>query len=312
MNTWPDAVRSYLTLRRELGFKLKYPGHALADFAHFLNRQAADHITVSLALKWTRGRSSHFGAAHAARRLSIVRGFARFRHAVDPRTEIPPTQLLPCHPQRARPYLYSANEIRALLAAALRLAPDDALRRWTYHVLYGLLAVSGLRIGEALGLRLDDVDWRAGVLTIRGTKFGQSRLVPLHRSTTRALHAYCARRSRYFGRRHHSDYLFVSKRGNRVDGAEARRVFYRLSRQVGLRGPKDSHGPRLHDFRHRFAVATLIRWYRAGIDPERRIQVLSTYLGHIHVADTYWYLTACPELMGAAVSRLEKRWSHFP
>lgn len=312
MNTWSEAVQDYLTLRRGFGFKLKYPGRALADFACYLNRRCADRITVSLALQWARSQSAGVGASHVARRLSIVRCFARFHHTVDPRTEIPPDQLLPFRPQRARPYLYSAIEIRALLAAALRLAPDDALRRWTFHCLYGLLAVSGLRIGEALALRRDDVDLQAGVLTIRGAKFGQSRLVPLHASTTRALRAYGARRSLYFGRRQTSDHFFVSKRGNRVASSEARMVFYRLSRQLGLRGPKDSHGPRLHDFRHRFAVATLIRWYRAGVDPERRIQVLSTYLGHIHVADTYWYLTACPELMGAAVNRLEKRWSHFP
>jgi integrase len=312
MIPWTKAVQRYLTLRRGFGFKLEYPGQALADFACFLNRRAATHITVPLALQWARGQSPGHGAVHAAQRLSMVRGFARFCHADDPRTEIPPAQLLPFCAQRARPYLYSAREIRSLLAAALRLDPNDALRRWTYHGLFGLLAVSGLRLGEARGLRLGDIDWRAGVLTIRGTKFGQSRLVPLHPTTTKVLHAYYSRRSRYFGRHPTSDYLFVSKRGNRVDGGEARRVFYRISRQVGLRGATDSHGPRLHDFRHRFAVATLVRWYRTGVDPERQIQILSTYLGHIHVADTYWYLTLCPALRGAAIKRLEKRWSQFP
>jgi integrase len=168
--------------------------------------------------------------------------------------------------------------------------------------------VSGLRIGEALGLRRNDVDLKAGVLTIRGAKFDQSRLVPIHASTKQALLAFQSRRNRHFCGRPTSDYFFVSIRGNHLDASEARRTFYTLSRQIGLRGATDSHGPRLHDFRHRFAVETLIRWYRTNVDPERRIQVLSTYLGHIHVADTYWYLTACPALMGSVVKRLEDRW----
>jgi integrase len=188
------------------------------------------------------------------------------------------------------------------------LSPDDALRRWTYYVLFGLLAVSGMRISEALGLRLHDVDLQNSVLTIRGTKFGQSRLVPLHPSANQELTRYRSRRDRYLLGRDASDYFFVSKRGNRLDGAEVRRTFYALSRKIGLRGPSDNHGPRLHDFRHRFAVGTLVNWYRSGEEVERRISVLSTYLGHIHVADTYWYLTSCPELMGLAVKRLERRW----
>lgn len=307
MNAWPEAVQDYIALRRSLGFKFKNAEPDLADFSRFLNGHSADRITVSLALKWARGSS--LTLQRSAQRLSFVRGFARHRRAIDPRTEIPPVGLLPFRPKRARPYLYSDSEIRDLLMAALRLSLDDALRRWVFHTLYGLLAVSGMRIGEAMQLRLGDVDLKAGVLTIRGAKFGQSRLVPLHVSTKRALLAYRARRSRYLAGRQASDYFFVSKRGNRLMGSEVHRVFYKLSRQIGLRGPTDSHGPRLHDFRHRFAVETLIRWYRNGVDPERRIQVLSTYLGHIHVADTYWYLTACPALMGSAVKRLEKRWS---
>jgi integrase/recombinase XerD len=134
------------------------------------------------------------------------------------------------------------------------------------------------------------------------------RLVPLHPSANKELTRYRSRRDRYLVGRDASDYFFVSKRGNRLDGAEVRRTFYALSRQIGLRGPSDSHGPRLHDFRHRFAVGTLVHWYRSGEDVERRISVLSTYLGHVHVDDTYWYLTGCPELMGLAVKRLERRW----
>jgi len=302
MNAWPEAVREYLALRRGLGFKLKEAGRGLADFARFLNRQAAGHVTVSLALKWAHRSPS------AAQRLSFVRGFAQYYRAIDPRTEIPSSSLLPFRPRRAQPYLYTDSQTRALLAAALRLSSDDPLRRWTFHALYGLLAVSGLRISEALALRLGDVDLQAGVLTVSKSKFGQSRLVPLHASTTQVLLDYRTRRNRSGAGRDASDFFFVSKVGTRLADSVVRTTFYRLSRQIGLRGPSDSHGPRLHDFRHRFAVETLIRWYRSGVDPERRIQVLSTYLGHIHVADTYWYLTACPALMASAMTRVEDRW----
>jgi integrase len=303
MNTWPKAVREYLALRRGLGFKLMQPGLDLADFARFLSRQAAAHVTVSLALKWAHR------SPRSAQRLGNVRGFARYYRAIDPRTEIPPAGLLPFRPRRAQPYLYTDSETRGLLAAALRLSSFDPLRRWTFHALYGLLAVSGLRVGEALALHLDDVDLQAGVLTVRGAKFGQSRLVPLHASTKQVLLDYRARRHQSFVGRDVSDSFFVSKVGTRLSGSVVRTTFYQLSRQTGLRGPSDSHGPRLHDFRHRFAVETLIRWYRCGVDPDRRIQVLSTYLGHIHVADTYWYLSACPALMASAMRRVEERWS---
>jgi integrase/recombinase XerD len=310
MTNWTKTVREYLSLRRALGFKLEWAGTELADFARMMQREAADYITVPVALKWAHHTRSA-RRSRAARRLSLVRGFARYMRAADSRTEVPPDSLLPYRPKRARPYLYTDGEISALLSTALQLSPDDALRRWTYYVLFGLLSVSGLRIREALNLRLSDVDLQAGVLQVQKTKMGQSRLVPLHDSAKRQLGRYRSRRDRYLAGREASDYFFVSKRGNRLDGAEVRRTFYRLSRQIGLRGANDSHGPRIHDIRHRFATRTLINWYRSGVDAERRISVLSTYLGHVHVADTYWYLTACPELMGCAVKQLERRWNEL-
>jgi integrase len=180
----------------------------------------------------------------------MVRGFARHRSATDPRTEIPPDGLLPYRPKRARPYIYSDEEIRRLLRAALALSGHRELRRWTYYCLFGLLSVSGLRISEARDLELQDVDLRAGVLTIRGAKFGKSRLIPLHASTRRVLADYLARRGRRWAGRSVSSYVFVSSRGNRLDGGDIHRTFYTLSRQIGLRGPSDRHGPRLHDLRH--------------------------------------------------------------
>jgi integrase len=306
MNTLREAVGEYLALRRGLGFTLRDAGIGLVDFVSFLEQQGAASITTALALAWAQQPSSARPAAWA-RRLSYVRGFARYRSATDARTEIPPWGLLPHRPERARPYLYTDAEIQQLLEAALHLAPAGGLRAWTYHALLGLLAVTGLRISEALGLTLEDVDLRAGVLTVRGTKFGKSRLVPLHASTQQVLAAYTLRREDFLaGRRAVS--FFISRRGTRLDGATVRRTFYTLSRQIGLRGPSASHGPRLHDFRHRFAVQTLVQWYRAGAEVGPRLPILSTYLGHVQVRDTYWYLTACPELMGCAVQRLEQRW----
>jgi integrase/recombinase XerD len=204
-----------------------------------------------------------------ARRLSYVRMFARYRSAADPRTQIPPAGLLPYRPKRARPYLYSDKEIKDLLSAALQLPSSQGLRPWTYHCLLGLLSVSGLRVSEAQNLELKDVDLRAGVLTIRGAKFGKSRLVPVHASTRGVLADYITRRERIWAKRLVSSYLFVSGWGNRLDGGDIRRTFYALSRQIGLRGPSDSHGPWLHDMRHGFASKTLLRWYRAGENAER-------------------------------------------
>ena len=206
--------------------------------------------------------------AHWAQRLSFVRGFARHRSATDPRTQIPQQSLLPFQPKRARPYLYSDDEIRSLLSAALNVPcryKRGELRPWIYHCLFGLLSVSGLRLGEARNLELQDVDLAAAVLTIRGAKFGKSRLVPLHASTCNVLADYIARRERHWAARPVSSYLFVSSWGNRLDFGEIHRTFYALSRQIGLRGVTDSHGPRLHDMRHRFATNTLVRWYTGPI-----------------------------------------------
>jgi len=182
------------------------------------------------------------------------------------------------------------------------------LRPWTYYCLFGLLSVAGLRLGEARNLKIEDVDLEAAVLTIRGTKFGKSRLVPLHASTCQVLANYLARRRRQFAEQPISSYLFVSSWGNRLDFGDIHRTFYALSRETGLRGPSQSCGPRLHDMRHAFATSTLIRWYQSDQDPERLLPVLSTYLGHVHVADTQWYLSGCPELMREAMRRLELCW----
>jgi len=314
MTALRQAVQEYVRMRRDLGFKLHEPGKGLLDFVRFMEQRRASYITQALALTWAQ-QPSNVQPAHWAQRLSYVRGFAQYRSATDPRTEIPAPGLLPFQPKRARPYLYSADEIRGLLRAALTMPcryDRGKLRPWVYYALFGLLSVSGLRVSEAQNLELRDVDLEAAVLTIRGAKFGKTRLVPLHASTCDVLAEYLRRRTGHWGQRLVSSHVFVSSRGGRLDGADIRRTFYALSRQIGLRGPSDHHGPRLHDLRHRFATHTLVRWYRSHQDPERKLPLLSAYLGHVHVADTQWYLSGSPELMREAMRRLECRWEDRP
>ncbi len=288
MNTLRQAVREYLSMRRDLGFKLQEAGKGLYDFVTFMEQRRATYITQVLALSWAQ-QPADVQPAHWAQRLSFIRGFARYRSATDSRTQIPAPGLLPFQPKRARPYLYSDDEIRRLLCAALKMPchyERGELRPWVYYCLLGLLSVTGLRLGEVRNLELQDVDLDTAVLTIRGAKFGKTRLVPLHASTCKVLADYIARRQHHWVGRPVSSYLFVSSWGNRLDAGDIHRTFYALSRQIGLRGASDSHGPRLHDFRHRFATNTLVNWYRSDQDPERLLPVLSAYLGHVHVADT--------------------------
>jgi integrase len=313
MNTLREALQDYLALRRGLGFKLYDAGLVLPRFVAFMEEHQAPHITTRLALEWVQ-QAKTVQPAERARRLCFVRGFARYRSATDALTEVPPTELLPYKSTRARPYLYTEQEVQSLLQAALQLPtswPSTPLRPWVFHCLLGLLSVTGLRISEALDLKLGDVDLEQGVLTIRAAKFGRSRLVPLHPSTCGVLLRYLERRKQYLGKRR-AEYVFVSNRGTRLDLARVHRAFYALSRQTGLRAPGARNGPRLHDFRHRFAVQVLTRWYQSGEDPARRLPVLSTYLGHVCVAGTYWYLSNAPELMVQAMARLEKRWGGSP
>jgi len=310
MNTLRQALNDYLELRRGLGFKLHDAGLQLPRFVSFLEQRGERRITSALALQWAQ-LSPGVQPAEWARRLGFARSFARYRSATDAATEVPAVGLLPHHSKRARPYLYTEHEIGHLLAAALTLPtawPSTPLRPVQYHCLLGLLSVTGLRIAEALHLELRDVDLEQGVLTIRAAKHGRSRLVPIHPSTATVLVKYLHCREQVLGAKC-SNYVFVSNVGNRLDGGAVHRTFYALLRQVGLRGLTDSHGPRLHDLRHRFAVQTLLHWYASGEDVARRLPVLSTFLGHVHVADTYWYLSAWPELMAQAMTRLERRWA---
>ena len=309
MNTLREALQEYLALRRSLGYKMYEAGRLLPRFISFLEERQAKHITARLALEWVQ-QAHTVRAAERARRLCYVRGFARYRSAVDARTEIPPVGVLPYGSTRAKPYLYTDQEVQRLLDAASNLPiprRTSTSRPQVFHCLFGLLSVTGLRISEALDLKLGDVDLDQGVLTIRAAKLGRSRLVPLHPSTCAVLADYLQRRKQFVGNRG-SGHVFVSTRGTRLDIGRVHRAFYTLSRQTGLRAAGASKGPRLHDFRHRFAALTLTRWYESGEDVARRLPVLSTYLGHVCVADTYWYLSSWPGPMAQAMSRLGRRW----
>lgn len=303
MSRLRDILERYVHMRQGLGYKYEGPARRLSDFVSFMEARDAETITTALAMEWvTRiGRQPTW-----AGRLTDVRCFAQHVAHFDPATQVPPADAVPAR-RRTKPYIYTDAEIEALLAAALSLPPTKALRRWTYHSLFGLIAVAGLRHSEALNLHRDDVDLDQGVLTIRETKFGKSRLVPLHATTVTVLKDYSARRDAHL-HPPRSPYFFVAEQGGRLLHQYVHKVFWRLSRQIGLRQKWQRDGPRIHDLRHRFAVQTLINWYRAGEDVEQQLPVLSTFLGHVGVRDTYWYLSTTPELMGHAARLLDKRW----
>jgi integrase/recombinase XerD len=306
MNTLRDAVHDYVEMRQRLGFKLGDTKRRLLKFVSFLEARGVTHITTALAAQWAQ-EASLLHPGQGPRNLGVVHGFARYRSAFDPTTEIPPSGLLVYRRSRPKPYLYSDDEIRRLLQATLEMPKWRGFRRETYHCLLGLLVVTGLRVSEAVNLQLKDVDLGTGVLIVRETKFHKSRFVPLHPLTVKALSRYASRRKLFLAGRS-SPIFFISQRGTQLSLSCVHMGFYAVSRQIGLRDPSASRGPRLHDFRHRFAVETLLQWYRSGEDVERRLPVLSTYLGHANPNNTYWYLTACPELMGLATKRLDERW----
>jgi integrase len=298
------ALQEYLALRRSLGFRLRLIGRLLERFVEFADSRGAEFISCELALQWATAPAD-VQPAQWANRLGMVRRFAQYHLATEPRTEVPPADLLPYRYRRQAPYIYSDAEVRELLRAAAALPSARGLRAVTYTTLLGLYASTGLRTNEALRLDREDVDLVHGVLRVSDSKFGKSRCLPVHRSTQRALTQYASQRDRLCPKPNTSGF-FVSECGTRISEWSLRYTFVKLSCQIGLRAAADARGPRIHDFRHRFAVNTLRNWYRTGVDVERYLPRLSTYLGHVHVTDTYWYLTATPELMQLARRQLER------
>jgi len=309
MSRLRDAATEYLSLRRRLGFELAGADRLLAVFVDFAENEGADVITTALALRWAR-QPEDAQPATWARRLSLVRQFAAFHRAADPRTEVPPRGLLPERYHRQQPYIYRDEEVSRLLAATADLPSRRGIRALTYATLFGLLTVTGMRISEGVGLDRGDIE--DGVITVRRTKFGATRLVPVHASTRRALEAYASKRDAILPGLD-TRAFFVSERRKRVTVWSTRYNFALVSQQIGLREPTEKHrhgrGPRLHDLRHRFAALTILRWYRAGLDVEREMHKLSTYLGHVHVNETYWYIEAVPELLELAAARVTRDWT---
>lgn len=302
-----EALQDYLALRRGLGFKLISEGKALASFIAFLDRNHQDTITTELALVWAKLPAT-VHPARWARRLSIVRGFARYCRAMDQTSEVPPCELLQLSYPRPSPYLFSDDDIQKLLQASLQCSEENHFFTKTLHCLFGLLSVTGLRINEALALTMDDVDLETGVLTIRNTKFGKSRLIPLHRTTINALISYREERESELAGNGSPPYWFMNKQKEQLGDGCVRYRFNKLIKSIGLNNQTCSHRPHLHDIRHYFARSVLITWYLNGQDVERCLPTLSAYLGHVETRDTYWYLSACPALMNEAVVRLERQW----
>jgi integrase len=298
-------VRAYLDYRRALGYGLRFADNFLLDFAKFVARSGwRGPLTTDLILRWV-SLPKAASASYKARRLSLVRGFARYLATRNGQTEVPHQRLMP-RTFRSRPHLFGEGELAQLLEAAWRLRPTYRLRPLTYRMLFGLLASTGLRVGEALRLTLGQVDLDRGILRIEQTKFKKSRLVPLHPTATRALRRYAVARGRQWGQ-DASKPFFVGPSGSALSHWCALEAFRTICVDLGWdRGNGDWPRPRIHDLRHSFACQCLLRWYRSGDNVHHRIAALSTYLGHACVSNTYWYLTATPELLAIAASRFER------
>lgn len=305
MKTLRAHLDEYLSLRHQLGFKLRTVGGLLGRFVVFAEKQKADFITQKLALAWAT-QSTGCQPAQWASRLGMVRRFAQYASGSDGRTEVPPPELLPYRFERKPPYLYSDSEVSHLIKASRQTPAPDDLRALSQATLIGLLAVTGMRVGEAIGLDRKDVDLHHGVITVRQAKFNKSRLLPIHASTQQQLGTYARQRDKMCAHPKTPSF-FLSERGTRLTYGTVRRWFVIVSHQIGLRQPGDRRGPRIHDLRHRFDYKTLLSWYRRGVDVEAHLPELTTYLGHGHVADTYWYISSTPALLRLATQRLERR-----
>jgi integrase/recombinase XerD len=302
MTALAGHLEDYLALRRSLGYKLRRPGQMLGGFVSYLEAAGAPTVTIEHALAWaTEPAGADPGYWRA--RLAAARGFARYLASLVPGTEVPPPGLLPGpHSRRVVPYLYSPAEITALMTAAAVIRTP--LRAATYQTLIGLLAATGMRVGEAISLDRPDLAAGQGLLTIRSGKFGKSRQLPLHASVLNALAGYAGLRDAACPRPA-TPALFVSVTGTRLIYKNVHFVFRQLTRAAGLQPRSAACRPRIHDLRHTFAVATLARWHADGGDVTARLPLLSTWLGHAGPAATYWYLTATPELMALTAARLE-------
>jgi integrase/recombinase XerD len=309
VSTLRQQAEEYLAMRRALGFKLTTWGQRLMSFIGYLEQTGSTVVTTDAALVWATSTPTSTDTVYWARRLDVVRIFARHLKTLEAATEIPPTDALPHRYRRITPYLYSDTEIAALLLAAGRLTPQ--LRGETWQTVLGLLAVTGLRVSEACRLDRDDVDLRQGVLTIRDSKFGKSRDVPVHESTTAALRRYGLLRD-YLCPRPVVPSFFVSTRGTRLDASNMPADFAKLLERAGIAPVRGRRRQRIHDLRHTFTVATLLTWYQSDVDVQARLPLLATYLGHVDPKSSYWYFSGSPELLGLTAARLERAFDLDP
>jgi integrase len=304
-STMVTVVKEYLAYRRALGFALDVSGTLLLKFARFADRSGhRGPLTTDLALRWA-SLPKIASARYRAERLSIVRGLAQYLAARDGRSEVPDQRLLGMNHYRLQPHIYSQQQLRNLIRAAAKLRATYRLRPLTYSTLFGLLASTGLRVSEALGLDKDHVDLARGILQIEQTKFRKSRLVPLHPTATQAMCRYARERDRDPQARHSSAF-FIGCHGRAIPYGTLRHTFRCLCTQLEWRSNGMLPRPRIHDIRHTFACRRLLYWYKQGVDVDHRIAALSTYLGHGKVTDTYWYLTGTTQLFATAGERFEQ------
>jgi integrase/recombinase XerD len=295
-----EAVNDYIAIRRSLGFKLEDYPWMLHDFVEYLESHGESKITTQLALEWAQRPGTGCHLSYLGKRLCVVRGFARHLRAFDPDTEVPPAYLMGWQSCRSTPYIYSQADIQAVMSAARSLKPE--LRALTYQTLVGLLFVTGARVGEMIRLDRDDIGWDDAVVVILYSKFGKSRELPLHTSSIDALRHYAEVRDRLCPTPETSSF-FVNTLGRRLAYETVHQAFNKLTDAAGLRARSDDCRPRIHDTRHSLACATLIGWYRTGVDVQAQLPLLSAWLGHAKPENSYWYLSAIPELLALAAQR---------
>lgn len=310
MKSLSKLLAEYLDLRRKLGFKAEREAWLLTKFVSFLRAQKSAFVTIELALAWAKQPAD----AHPSwwtSKLSVARGFAKHAHLIDARHQVPPRDLLPRHCRRTTPSIYSSQEIESLLGAARqmpsRISKGLPFRRATYETLFGLVAATGMRIGEAIRLDDSDVDWTNQLVVVRESKFGKSREVVLHESVMRALLRYAKQRDRAHPRQR-SPSFFVSLAGTRLIYNNVHATFARLLRLAGIHRAK----ARVHDLRHTFIVRTILQWHRQGVDVDSQMPALSTYVGHRDPSATYWYVSATPELMTLVARKVKRALGVLP
>jgi len=302
-----QCLDSYLAIKDALGFKTQPTRILLHDFLRFVeSRGTPEPIRAQTAVDWASGVSSTRGGGGQVQRLSLVRGFLSFLRSIEPETEVPDHKLL-TGSRRPNPYLFTPAQITELMNEASRMKPAGSLRPHLWQVLIGLLASTGLRVGEAIRLKIDDLKLEADppYLQVLETKYRKSRLVPLHPTTATQLRSYTEKR-RQLGYSALSDHFFISERGNPLNRHTLWRTFNRMTRRLEMHPTDGRRRPTLHSLRHGFAIERLRKWYQAGVDVHAMLPHLSVYLGHLRPQDSYWYLNATPELLTAAGERFRQ------